>query len=216
MAFGHAHYFGVGLTAARSVKEAADAVGLVPRRVLDFPCGYGRVLRYLMALYPNAHFVASDIEREAVDFCARGLKAEGVYSSENLSEVRLGEPFDLIWVGSLLTHFDEAKTREAVAFFGDNLAAGGLLVFTSHGEGAARRMRSKTLDYGVGEEGAARLLTSYADGGHGFEAYDFWPGYGISLTSPAWIRGLMSGWREVYFGDQACDNHHDVFGFVKS
>lgn len=216
--FGLGHYFGVGLSAMRSIRPAVAAAGLKPRRVLDFPCGYGRVLRFLVAAYPDAQFTASDLERDGVDFCARVLKARGIYSSENLREVELGEPFDLIWVGSLLTHFDEEKIKEAIRFFRENLTHGGLLVFTSHGSGPVYRMRHKTLDYGLSEADESLLLASYERTGCGFAEYERGSGYGISLTSPEWIRRLMAGanWREVYFMDQAWDNHQDVFGFVKA
>ncbi|MGB8510016.1 MAG: class I SAM-dependent methyltransferase [Pyrinomonadaceae bacterium] len=214
--FGLGHYFGVGLSASRAIRRAVTAAGLKPQRVLDFPCGYGRVLRFLKAAYPDAQFTASDLERDGVDFCARGLSATGIHSSVNLDEVNLGEPFDLIWVGSLLTHFDEKKIAEAMQFFRKNLRAGGLLVFTAHGSGPVYRMRHKTLGYGLSAEDEARLLDGYEASGYGFAEYEAGSGYGISLTSPAWIRRLMSEarWREVYFEDQAWDNHQDVFGFV--
>ena len=39
--------------------------------ILDFGCGFGRVLRMLKAAYPEARLTAADVKREGVDFCAR-------------------------------------------------------------------------------------------------------------------------------------------------
>ena len=53
------HYLSVGLSAARVLGAALQAkptpsVG----SVLDFPCGYGRVLRFLKAMFPEASVTA--------------------------------------------------------------------------------------------------------------------------------------------------------------
>ena len=37
-----------------------------PRRILDFGCGYGRVIRFLRAHWPDAEIVASDVLSEGV------------------------------------------------------------------------------------------------------------------------------------------------------
>ncbi len=42
--------------------------------------------------------------------------------------------------------------------------------------------------------------------------------WGVSLTSPGWIRARvreLGGLREVYFKERGWDDHQDVFGFVQ-
>src|SRR5204863_8296827 len=48
-----------------------DRVG----RILDLPCGYGRVMRAIRAEFPEAHITACDIDPHAVDFCAETFGA---------------------------------------------------------------------------------------------------------------------------------------------
>src|SRR5918993_1992586 len=59
-----AHYFKVGLSALCCIDEAVESAGLAEvRRVLDLPCGYGRVLRFLVHRFPAAQITACEIDR---------------------------------------------------------------------------------------------------------------------------------------------------------
>src|SRR5262245_52875607 len=59
---GEAHYFGVGADALKLVIQAMSLAGKEEiRSILDLPCGYGRVMRYLRAKFPQASLVACDL-----------------------------------------------------------------------------------------------------------------------------------------------------------
>src|SRR5213594_4887489 len=101
------HYFSVGHSALRCIRTAmllSDKKGV--GSILDFACGFGRVLRVLKSAFPAAELTASDVSRAAIDFCSRTLGAEPIQSSEYLEEIKINKTFDLIWVGSLLTHLE--------------------------------------------------------------------------------------------------------------
>ena len=103
------HYFMVE-AAQRHVEAILGIAGAPePQRILDFPCGHGRVLRYLRAAYPLAEITACDLNRDGVEFCAERLGAVPVMSSEDPADIRLAGEFDLIWCGSLLTHLDSGR-----------------------------------------------------------------------------------------------------------
>jgi SAM-dependent methyltransferase len=214
-----AHYFKVGLSAMREVEAALRAAKLTSvGRVLDLPCGHGRVLRLLMRRFPQAHFTACDLDRDGVDFCAQTFGATPVYSEEDLDALSFDARFDLIWCGSLVTHLDEPATRALFRLFARHLAPGGLLVFTAHGDFVARRMPTGEFDYMLTGEQVESLRRSYAETGFGYADYAEQSGYGVSLTSPAWIRAQLAetgGLREVYFRERAWDDHHDVYGYVR-
>src|SRR6187399_897420 len=91
------HYLSVGQSAARCIKTAMTAGNgnfKSVRHVLDFGCGYGRVLRVLKGMFPTAEFTACDILKDAVDFCSRTFGAHAVVSSEFSSAIRLTGKFD--------------------------------------------------------------------------------------------------------------------------
>jgi SAM-dependent methyltransferase len=125
------HYFRFGETAVKLIRLAlASTERTTFRRILDMPCGHGRVLRSLKAEFPRAELTACDIDREAVDFCAETFGAKPVYSSENPDDLELGD-FDLIWCGSLVTHLKDWDS--VLRLFERSLVHRGILVLTTAG-----------------------------------------------------------------------------------
>jgi SAM-dependent methyltransferase len=214
-----AHYFKVGLSAMRVVEDALRRANLTKvGRILDLPCGHGRVLRFLARRFPRAVVTACDLDRDGVDFCARVFGARPVYSRIDLDALSFDAPFDLVWCGSLITHLDAHATRALLRLFARHLAPGGLLLFSAHGDFVARRMPSGEFDYMLTPAQVETITRRYAETGFGYEDYAGEGGYGVALTSPAWIRARVAevgGLKEVYFGERAWDAHHDVFGYVR-
>lgn len=213
------HYYRVGLSAIHCIESALSAAKLDRiADAVDLPCGHGRVMRFLVRRWPETRFTACDLDRNGVDFCAEVLGAEAIYSQSNLRELSLGRRFELIWCGSLITHLDDKKIEALLDFFQRHLLPGGLVVFTAAGDRVVERMVSGEFDYGI-DQGKIPVITgTYQKAGYGYTDYSYMPDYGISLTSPAWIRAevqKVQGLREVYFNPHGWDNHQDVYGFVK-
>lgn len=214
-----AHYYKVGLSAIRCIDEALTLATLSdPEAILDLPCGYGRVLRFLAHRFPKAKITACELDRDAVDFCVTALGASPAYSSPDLDGLSLGTHFNLIWCGSLITHIDDAKIIALFEFFRRHLAPGGLLLFTTHGDYVARRMSTTDFHYGLLHEQIRSIVDRYSQSGFAYTDYPDREHYGISLTSPEWIRKQIEqvgGLRTIYFREHGWDNHQDVFGFMR-
>jgi SAM-dependent methyltransferase len=214
------HYFKVGLSAIGCIDAALANSRLPdPRAILDFPCGSGRVLRFLVQRFPPAEITACELDSGPVQFCVRTFGARPAFSSLNLDEVSLDRKFDLIWCGSLVTHLDESGIVSLLKLFKRHLVAGGLMIFTTHGDFVQHRIPSRDFDYGLDQEQIDRIGVDYSTTGYGFENYIGEQGYGVSLTSPAWIRARVAelgGLRESYFKTRGWDDHQDVFGFVRT
>jgi methylase of polypeptide subunit release factors len=85
-----AYYWGTGISALRNVRLALLMSGRSDtRRLLDLPCGHGRVLRYLCAAFPEAEIVACDLDRDGVDYCAQTFGALPVYSDPDPARIKL-------------------------------------------------------------------------------------------------------------------------------
>jgi SAM-dependent methyltransferase len=225
---GWPHYLRVGLDAVRSIDSALGRTSTrEPSSVLDMPCGWGRVMRFLAARFPEASLTGCDIVDDAVEFCARRFGARPVRSSPSFSDLDLRQRFDLVWCGSLVTHIDATGIEALLQLFARSLGPDGLAVVTAHGEEAARRARQRDALYELGPGSAAGLIARYERDGFGFAAL---PGslpeaegggrspapYGISLTSRAWMRQAAecAGLREAHFAQHDWDGHQDVYGFV--
>lgn len=214
-----AHYFKVGLSAIACINEAVAANGLrTVRSILDFPCGSGRVLRFLVHRFPDAEITACELEQGPVEFCVRTFGARPALSSLNLDEVLLGRKFDLIWCGSLVTHLNEVGIRSLFQLFQRHLEAGGLVIFTTHGDFVHQRIPTPEFDYGLQTKQTMRIGRDYPTTGYGFEDYPGEKDYGVSLTSPKWIRDRVrevGGLREILFRERGWDDHQDVFAFTR-
>ena len=109
---------------------AALAKNLQMAEFLDFPSGYGRVLRFLRAMFPNSDITAAEIDRRAFTLLPTFLR-HSPFVKIPFSDLNLSRRFHLVWCGSLLTHIDEQAASDLLQFFHDDLSDRGLCVFTT-------------------------------------------------------------------------------------
>lgn len=203
------HYVKVCLSADHNIQRALQGMP-APQRILDLPSGHGRITRILRARYPMSHITVCDLDRSGVDFAAKEFGARGIYSQEDFRDLELGEAFDLIWVGSLITHLSERQTRRFLDFAVRHLAPDGTLVMTSHGSFVAHRLLSWR--YGLTDSAVRGLLADTWMEGYGYRSYPGSEGYGISLIRRAWFEDLFAeGPLQLEeYKEQAWDEHQDV------
>jgi SAM-dependent methyltransferase len=220
-------YFAVGRSALDCIGSALRA-SQVPaanvRRILDLPCGHGRVLRHLRSAFPEAELTACDLLRAGVDFCAATFGAAPVYATEDPAAIAVSrDAFDLIWVGSLLTHLDAPRWSQFLDLFRRCLRPGGVLVFSAHGRNVYdRTVRGGTVlgldNYGMPYWRSTIVRYRYERTGFGYGHYHNKTSYGQALASPAWVFPQLArvhGLRVVHFAEAAWSRHHDVYACVR-
>ncbi|MBX6313298.1 MAG: class I SAM-dependent methyltransferase [Isosphaeraceae bacterium] len=213
------HYFDVGYSALRCIRLAlAVAEKGEVRRILDLPCGHGRVLRMLRAAFPQAELTACDLDRDGVDFCASHFGAVPVYSAERPDQIPLQGPYDLIWCGSLFTHLDVDRWPGFLDAFRSHLGPGGVAVFTTHGRRVAQRLREGRSTYGLTADQVAQMLRDYDRSGFGYARQPSPQGgdWGLSLSRPSWVLSHLEPRPDLDIllcAEQAWDDHHDVIAF---
>jgi SAM-dependent methyltransferase len=223
-------YFQVGESALEQIRDGLAAAGAgPPKRILDVPSGYGRVLRYLRAEWPEAEIAAMELQHDAARFCAAAFDARAILSTDPIWEVPdVGDDYDLVFCGSLLTHFDSGDWMPTLRFFRERLAPGGTVVFTTHGELSidvlAREPRAVAmvsgLDYGIGSEANGMVARARRDG-FAFVPYsaDYSTTWGLSVSSPDWVRETVAridGLRFVRFVPHGWFHHHDVWTYSRT
>jgi len=106
----------------------------VQPRVLDFACGFGRLLQFLSHRLPPGHIAGAEIQPKAVAWVAGRFGVEALDSSAEPDRFEPGARYDLIWVASLFSHLPEALFRSWLERLTGLLAPGGVLAFTVHDE----------------------------------------------------------------------------------
>ena len=208
---GREHYRLVGLKALELLTDAMVLTGRPrPGRILDLPCGGGRVTRHLVRFFPEAEIRVSDVDARKVEAVTRQFGVEAIAASPEF-RTPLAETFDLIFVGSLVTHFDEALYVRTLHALLDALDPGGVLVLTTTGRSWAAQAQAEDLEAGLPPRSwwspAATWLSRgryqssgrraaiegrYSRTGFGYTQVGSWTrlygrSYGSSWASPSWL-----------------------------
>jgi SAM-dependent methyltransferase len=215
------HYFDVGASALQCVEAALFSARRNPvavRRILDLPCGHGRVMRFLRKAFPRAELTACDLNADGVAHCAKAFGAVPVVSREDVDAIPLAAGFDLIWCGSLLTHLTEEKCAAFLRLFHRVLVPGGLVVFTTHGRLCAAELAAGKNRHNLEPGQIAGLLENYRRTGFAYVDYVSHPGYGFSLSHPAFVLEHFiapADWHLVGYHENGWDHRQDAVCLAK-
>ena len=212
------HYFSCGESALRILLEAIELSGRgTPARILDFGAGAGRVTRWLKAAFPASSISCCDVREGDMAFLRALYDVEAWTVGTDLDALQIPDQYDLIWVGSVITHLSETKTRTLINRLLSVCDPGGLLVLSFHGQNAVERQEGATLKY-IDDDRWKAIKGGYSARGYGYADYEGQDGYGISVCTPAWMSDLVSalpGSRLVLLKPCAWDGHHDVVAIQK-
>jgi SAM-dependent methyltransferase len=209
-------YLLTGLSGRRCIESvlARSAGHNNVQSILDFACGYGRVVRFLKARFSVADITTADIDPAALDFCRRIFSVKTIISNRDFTRLSISDKFDLIWCGSLVTHIDENAAARLLRFFHDHLLPGGVCIFTTHGNRAAKSMQT----YGLTEIAQQQVLSQFHENGYGYADYPRRHGVGISVVSPECMVAIAQSagdWSHTAFLEHEWANFQDVYGFAR-
>jgi cyclopropane fatty-acyl-phospholipid synthase-like methyltransferase len=166
-------------------------------KIIDFPSGHGRVMRWLKYHWPFAELFAVDIDDEAIAFCKDTFGAIPIRSTSKLYDVKLPDDVDLIWSGSLLTHFNDVMWD---VFFGisiNSLKIGGILIFTFHGRIATMLAERSDPVFGNLID-LSSICNEYHSTGFSYRDYDpLYPVYGLAFSSPSWVIRKLESYKYI-------------------
>jgi len=131
-----AQYFNVALQQYHAARQVLGA--LFPGRegqvsLLDFACGFGRLLRFMSLALPPRQLLASDIQPQACRFVSDEFGVAAIESQADPAAFEPGRKFQLIWVASLFSHLPAGLFEAWLRRLVDCLAPDGVLCFSVHG-----------------------------------------------------------------------------------
>jgi SAM-dependent methyltransferase len=183
-----------------------------PAAILDFGSGHGRCLRKLHSQWPHAAITACDLDHEAVEFCASEFGAIPLDGDPDITKVDLGR-YDVIWMGSVLTHVDESASRVILETLAATLRPGGAFVFTT----IARNYFSARA-YWIDDDQRDGILAELDESGVAHRAYPHYSdeGYGLTWHEPGYVRRVASEiGLEFQFYEPAGWGSQDAWGFTR-
>src|SRR5262249_13398357 len=139
------------------------------------------------AFFPDAELYVADLDKAGAQFAAANFGAVVIDTAADFS-TQPGRKFDLIFVGSLLTHFDRPMFIAALKWFSQALAPGGILIVTTHGR-RADFIETNVLHH-LGSRWAG-MRETWVNSGFAFAETERRGdlSYGFSFTRPFWAVG---------------------------
>ena len=171
-------YLAQGLSLRRALEKSLPVDWVWEgKRVLDFGCGAGRVLRHFQTESTVTEFWGCDIDAPSIDWCRRTLTPPMTFRN-NLEVPPLDAPtdyFDLVYGLSVFTHISSHWAHWLLELHRITLP-GGIVMLTFMGEGMSMILRGEPWnDETVG-------MNVY------FEGLSWSQGGPMVLHSPWWIR----------------------------
>jgi SAM-dependent methyltransferase len=171
------------------------------KRILEFGCGCGRIMRWMERLGGAQTLVGTDIDERAIDWATHNLPFARFDVNSGLPPTRYGDDeFDLVINHSVFTHLDAEYQDRWLAELQRITSPDGLLVLSVHGEHAFQ-ICEQQLDADSRESREWRKqLESHgilyvADDGYVGSAFpDF---YHTAFHAPWYILEHWSRWFEV-------------------
>lgn len=112
-----------------------------PRRVLDFGCGCGRTLVWLLRDCPGVEFHGADVDAAAIEWCAKNLPSGCFRATPSQPPLPYpAEHFDIVYCLSVFTHLNESMQDLWLAELSRVLKPSGVLIFTVHGKSATAKL----------------------------------------------------------------------------
>ncbi|WP_052481246.1 class I SAM-dependent methyltransferase [Gilvimarinus agarilyticus] len=128
-------YYNVGLqqfSAAQQILELLYPEGRDKLTMLDFACGYGRLLRFMSQYLPRHNLYAAEIQAGALAYVKETFKVSTIASHGAAEDFQPPMQYDVIWVASLFSHLPKTLFRDWLARLHQSLSPEGVLCFSVH------------------------------------------------------------------------------------
>lgn len=205
-----------GKTATDKVRLALELAEISPKNILDYGCGHGRVLRWFQSFWPDANLTAADVTTDQIKFCAETFGADPFLIDESFANIRLPSEYDLIWLGSILTHMDRTGWRSLIDSLIKHVSFDGVLCFSFAGRRVYEMLEGGNR-WGISDEqepAALEAISDYESSGFGFlqQRESQGQAWGRSIVNPEWVLRFCfeRGGKVVLFSEQAYARRQDI------
>lgn len=191
---------------------------LTATRLLDFGCGYGRILRLMYYFVDSENMWGVDPWTESIDICRKDRILGNLVVSDYLPEVLPvgNEKFDLIYSYSVFTHLSERATKAALRALRRCISEDGICVITIRPKEYWDLSAVQTLVSATGS--GASQFSPKAD--HEKNGFAFVPHqrhdvdgditYGETSFTLEWLRQNNTGWNVISETEESGDPYQSI------
>lgn len=159
----------------REIKSYAENLGIAltrDSRILDFGCGWGRIIRFFLKDVSADNLYGVDVYSQMIDYCRKLVRYGNYTTCNSLPPTEFPDAsMDIIYAYSVFSHLAEPVHINWVAEFVRILKPGGILVVTTQPRRFiefCRSLRGKTHEY----QWFNCLANSFVDVEASFSDYD--------------------------------------------
>lgn len=151
-----------GAQSVRNINVALSVVGTLLQdyhRVLDFGCGWGRILLHLADVARDMEVYGVDVDAEAIAWTQRHIPYAEVSVNQPMPPLHFpSEYFDLVFSHSVLTHLDEEYQDAWLAELRRVSKPEGIVLLTVHGDYPFQMLLAELRSKGKDTSGLLKTL----------------------------------------------------------
>ena len=139
-------YWNSGKEVFDSIEEVfiKNNVTLNSKKILDFGCGSGRLIRHFNLRYPGNEFYGTDYNPELIDWCKQNLSFAKFGVNKLLPSLEYKDNcFDILYARSVFTHLNLDAQILWMNEFRRIMKPGGFIYLTTHGESTFCNLTTK-------------------------------------------------------------------------
>ena len=145
----YAKYYHGGRATAEWIKDkVGQYIEFENKRILEWGCGPGRIIRHLPALIGDqCHYYGTDYNPKSIEWCSQNLPQ--IEFNHNQLAAKLTYPndyFDVIYGISIFTHLSEQLHFDWYAELCRVLKPGGILLLSTQGDNFKEKLTAKELE----------------------------------------------------------------------
>ena len=134
----------IGRSCAEMIADRIRESGVIlspAARILDFGCGCGRTITWLLRDYPDTEFHGVDVDSDTIDWCRTHLPRASFLVNSALPPLLYPDRyFRIVYCLSVFTHLNEAMQDAWLSELHRIIEPGGLIVLTVHGRNATKNL----------------------------------------------------------------------------
>ncbi|MEP7196563.1 MAG: class I SAM-dependent methyltransferase [Saprospiraceae bacterium] len=145
----YSRYFSDGLLTAKFiVSYINNYIELEDKKILDWGCGPGRIIRHLPnVMHESCSFYATDYNKASIDWCSKNLTGIKFNLNSKLAELPYEDNFfDVIYGISIFTHLSEKQHSSWYLELHRILAPNGILYLTTQGDSFKFKLEGHEVD----------------------------------------------------------------------